>query len=343
MNTKTTLMREEILSIPDVTAKFLDASRATLAAAGAKLREKNPPFLASIARGSSDHVSAFLKYSSELTAGIPVASLGPSVASIYGVKLKLGSAATLSISQSGKSPDIVSMTNAARESGALTIAITNVIESDLARASDFAIDILAGPERSVAATKSFVSSAVAGLALIGHWTEDSKLLAAIDDLPAVLAKAVACDWSAFAGAVTDENSLFVLGRGPSLAIANEMALKFKETSAVHAEAFSAAEVMHGPKAIVGEGFPILVLAARDAAENSLVDAANRLADQGAAVFLTSSKPSHATALPFVATSHPLTDPLALLVSFYAFVESFARSRGLNPDEPPHLRKVTETL
>lgn len=343
MNTKTTLMREEILSIPDVTAKFLDASRDTLAAAGAKLREKNPPFLASIARGSSDHVSAFLKYSSELTAGIPVASLGPSVASIYGVKLKLGSAATLSISQSGKSPDIVSMTNAARESGALTIAITNVIESDLARASDFAIDILAGPERSVAATKSFVSSAVAGLALIGHWTEDKKLLAAIDELPAALAKAVACDWSAFAGAVTNENSLFVLGRGPSLAIANEMALKFKETSAVHAEAFSAAEVMHGPKAIVGEGFPILVLAARDAAEDLLVDAANRLADQGAAVFLTSSKPSKATALPFVATSHPLTDPLALLVSFYAFVESFARSRGLNPDEPPHLRKVTETL
>ncbi len=343
MNTKTTLMREEILSIPDVTAKFLDASRATLAAAGAKLREKNPPFLASIARGSSDHVSAFLKYSSELTAGIPVASLGPSVASIYGVKLKLGSAATLSISQSGKSPDIVSMTNAARESGALTIAITNVIQSDLARASDFAIDILAGPERSVAATKSFVSSAVAGLALIGHWTEDDQLLAAIDDLPAALAKAVACDWSAFAGAVTDENSLFVLGRGPSLAIANEMALKFKETSAVHAEAFSAAEVMHGPKAIVGKGFPILVLAARDAAEDSLVDAANRLADQGAAVFLTSSKSSKATALPFVATSHPLTDPLALLVSFYAFVESFARSRRLNPDEPPHLRKVTETL
>ncbi|WP_457299254.1 SIS domain-containing protein [Phyllobacterium sp. P5_D12] len=336
-------MREEILSIPDVTAKFLDASRATLAAAGAKLREKNPPFLASIARGSSDHVSAFLKYSSELTAGIPVASLGPSVASIYGVKLKLGSAATLSISQSGKSPDIVSMTNAARESGALTIAITNVIQSDLARASDFAIDILAGPERSVAATKSFVSSAVAGLALIGHWTEDDQLLAAIDDLPAALAKAVACDWSAFAGAVTDENSLFVLGRGPSLAIANEMALKFKETSAVHAEAFSAAEVMHGPKAIVGKGFPILVLAARDAAEDSLVDAANRLADQGAAVFLTSSKSSKATALPFVATSHPLTDPLALLVSFYAFVESFARSRRLNPDEPPHLRKVTETL
>lgn len=340
---KTTLMREEILSIPDVTTRFLDSSRVTLAAAGAKLREKNPPFLASIARGSSDHVTAFLKYSSELTAGIPVASLGPSVASIYGVTLKLGSAATLSISQSGKSPDIVSMTKAARDSGALTIAITNVIDSDLASASDLPIDILAGPERSVAATKSFVSSAVAGLALIGHWTNDQKLLAAIDDLPSAMAKAVTCDWSPFAAALENENSLFILGRGPSLAISNEIALKFKETSGVHAESYSAAEVMHGPKAIVGKGFPVLVLAARDAAEASLIDAADRLAEQGAAVFLTSNKPSQATALPFVATSHPLTDPLALLVSFYAFVEEFARSRGFNPDEPPHLRKVTETI
>ena len=339
----TTLMREEILSIPDVTTRFLDGSRATLAAAGAKLREKNPPFLASIARGSSDHVTAFLKYSSELTAGIPVASLGPSVASIYGVTLKLGSAATLSISQSGKSPDIVSMTRAARESGALTVAITNVIDSDLARTSDLPIDILAGPERSVAATKSFISSAVAGLALIGHWTNDSKLLAAIDDLPAAMAKAIDCDWSPFAAALENENSLFVLGRGPSLAISNEIALKFKETSGVHAESYSAAEVMHGPKAIVGAGFPVLVLASRDAAEPSLVDAADRLADQGASVFLTSDRTSKATALPFIATSHPLTDPLALLVSFYAFVEGFARSCGLNPDEPPHLRKVTETI
>ncbi len=344
MTTKTTtLMREEILSIPAVTERFLKSSRETLAAAGAKLREKNPPFLASIARGSSDHVCSFLKYSSELTAGVPVASLGPSVASIYGVTLKLAEAATLSISQSGKSPDIVSMTRAASESGALTIAITNVINSDLANASDFPIDILAGPERSVAATKSFVNSAVAGLALIGHWTEDKKLLTAIDALPDALAKAVECDWSPFAGALKDENSLFVLGRGPSLAISNEVALKFKETSGVHAESYSGAEVMHGPKAIVGKGFPVLVLAARDAAEDSLVEAANRLAEQGAAVFLTSSKPSKATALPFVATSHPLTDPLALLVSFYAFVEGFARSRGLNPDEPPHLRKVTETI
>ncbi|MGH7005334.1 MAG: SIS domain-containing protein [Alphaproteobacteria bacterium] len=336
-------MRDEILSIPDVTTRFLDASRATLAAAGARLREKNPPFLASIARGSSDHVTAFLKYSSELTAGIPVASLGPSVASIYGASLKLGSAATLSISQSGKSPDIVSMTRAARASGALTIAITNVIDSELAEASDLAIDILAGPERSVAATKSFVSSAVAGLALIGHWTQDRRLLAAIDALPDAMARAVACDWSPFAHALKDEASLFVLGRGPSLAISNEVALKFKETSGVHAESYSAAEVMHGPKAIVGKDFPILVLAARDAAEGSLVEAADRLAEQGAAVFITSDRPSRASALPFIATSHPLTDPLALLVSFYAFVEGFARSRGLNPDEPPHLRKVTETL
>ncbi|MCO4315928.1 SIS domain-containing protein [Phyllobacterium sp. 21LDTY02-6] len=336
-------MREEILSIPDVATRFLDQSRGMLASVGAELRRKNPPFMASIARGSSDHAAAFLKYASELTAGVPVASLGPSVASIYGVSLKLGQAATLSISQSGKSPDIVSMTRAARQSGALTIAITNAIDSDLARTSEYPIDILAGPERSVAATKSFVSSAIAGLALIAHWTENDDLLAAIDALPAALAKALACDWSPFAAALKDETSLFVLGRGPSLAISNEIALKFKETSGVHAESYSAAEVMHGPKAIVGKDFPILVLASRDAAEASIAEAADRLAEQGAAVFITSDKAASARTLPFVTTAHPLTDPLAALVSFYAFVEAFARSRGHNPDQPPHLRKVTETL
>ena len=135
----------------------------------------------------------------------------------------------------------------------------------------------------------------------------------------------------------------MLGRGPSLAIASEVALKFKETSSIHAEAYSAAEVLHGPSAIVGGGFPVLVLSTDDAARTSLLEAANRLTGQGGAVFVTTDQPTSAKTLPFIRTGHHLTDPLALLVSFYMFVESFARHRGFNPDQPPHLRKVTETL
>ena len=168
------------------------------------------------------------------------------------------------------------------------------------------------------------------------------LRSALAALPGQLEAARNCDWSALCEATDGHESLFILGRGPSLAIAGEAALKFKETSSVHAEAYSSAEVMHGPVSIVGGGFPVLALAARDAAEHSIVGAADELTAKGASVFVTSDAAATARQLPFTATGHTLTDPLALIVSFYAFIEAFARRRGLDPDHPTHLRKVTET-
>jgi glucosamine--fructose-6-phosphate aminotransferase (isomerizing) len=338
-----THMRREIEEIPQAAARLLDGSGATLAAAGRDIAARDPHFLMTVARGSSDHVAAFMKYSVELTAGLAVASVGPSIASIYGARLKLAGSACLAISQSGKSPDIVAMAESARAGGALTIALTNTAGSPLAAACDHAIDIAAGPERSVAATKTFVNSAVAALALMAHATRDDTLLAALKALPGQFEQAIAADWMALAAALEGDQSLFVLGRGPSSAIAAEVALKFKETCAMHAEAYSAAEVMHGPLALVGPGFPVLTLAARDAAEPSLAEAADGLAGRGADVFVTSALAKAAHQLPHIATGHPLTDPLALIVSFYAFVEAFARHRGLDPDAPRNLRKVTETV
>jgi glucosamine--fructose-6-phosphate aminotransferase (isomerizing) len=343
-----THMRREILEIPDAAARLLDASGGALASAGKALRDLSPRVVTTVARGSSDHAASFLKYATELTAGVPVASLGPSIASIYHAKLKLDGAACLTISQSGKSPDIVAMAQAARAGGALTIAITNTAGSPLAEASDHAIDMRAGEEKSVAATKSFVNSAVAGLLVLAHWTDDRDLLAALHDLPRHFQTAIGCDWIGIADALSrdgpgGETSLFILGRGPSAAIANEAALKFKETCSMHAEAYSAAEVMHGPLALVGPGFPVVALAARDASEPSMVEAADLLAGKGASVFITSALASKARMEPHAATGHPLTDPLTLIVSFYAFVEAFARHRGLDPDQPPNLRKVTETV
>ena len=338
-----TFMRQEILEIPEAAARLLDASDGALAAAGRQLRALSPKVVATVARGSSDHAASFLKYAIELSAGVPVASLGPSIASIYGAKMKLDGAACLTISQSGKSPDIVAMAQAARAGGALTIAITNTAGSPLAQASDHSIDVLAGLEKSVAATKSFVNSALAGLLLLAHWTDDRDLLAALRRLPESFSEAVGCDWMPVAGALTGENSLYFLGRGPSAAIANEAALTFKETCSMHAQAYSAAEVMHGPLALIGPGFPVVALAARDASEPSMAATADLLTGKGASVFVTSRLAQKAEILPHAATGHPLTDPLALIVSFYAFVEAFARQRGLNPDQPQNLRKVTETI
>ena len=343
MTNNATHMRIEIEEIPEAARRLLSGSADALLQAGLALRQLQPVMVATIARGSSDHAAAYLKYAIELVAGVPVASIGPSVMSIYGRELHLESCAAIAISQSGKSPDIVAMTESAKRNGALTIALTNTAGSPLAAASDLAVDLAAGPEKSVAATKSFVSSVVAGLAILAHWVNDPTLLAAIRALPESLAEAVALDWSPFLGALGERDSLYVLGGGPALAIAEEAALKFKETCGIHAEAYSAAEVLHGPARIVEAGFPVLALAARDAGEAGVAEIADRLARQGASAYATTTRVALAQRLPHVETGHPITDPLALIVSFYAFVEMLARHRGFDPDNPPHLKKVTETL
>jgi glucosamine--fructose-6-phosphate aminotransferase (isomerizing) len=335
-------MRREIEEIPAAVARLLETQRQPLADAGAALKAATPAMIATIARGSSDHAAAFLKYTIELTAGIPVASIGPSIASVYGRGVALKGSAAIAISQSGKSPDIVAMAQSAKDSGATVIALTNTPGSPLAAASTIAIDLAAGEEKSVAATKSFVNSVAAGLAIVGHATGNDALLRALTELPSHLETAISCDWTPLADVLVEGRSFYVLGRGPSLAIAQEAALKFKETCALHAEAYSAAEVVHGPARIVENGFPVFALTAADAAEQSVADVVDRLAGQGARTFITSPKSKAGTALPTAAIAEPITGTLALIVSFYAFVEALSRRRGFDPDRPPHLKKVTET-
>jgi glucosamine--fructose-6-phosphate aminotransferase (isomerizing) len=235
------------------------------------------------------------------------------------------------------------MEQSARRNGAYCIALTNTAGSPLAMSADVAIDLRAGAETSVAATKSFVSSIVAGLGIVGHWAGDGALLASLKALPDVFARAVTQDWTPLMAALKGRDSLYVLGRGPALAIAAEAALKFKETCGIHAEAYSAAEVLHGPARIVEAGFPVLTLASRDAGEAGVAEIADRLARQGATVFATTDLVEQRNRLPFAATGHPITDALSLIVSFYAFVEMLSRHRGFDPDHPPHLKKVTETV
>ncbi|NSZ19354.1 SIS domain-containing protein [Agrobacterium vitis] len=338
----TTTMRQEINEIPQAVSRLLSDSRESLEQAGAALRKRDPAVLVTIARGSSDHAAHFLKYAVELELGIVVASLGPSLASIYQAPLKLDRAAALAISQSGASPDLVALAKSAVAGGATTISLLNTISSPLAAASDIAIDIQAGPEIAVAATKSFVNSIVAGLSLISAWSDNARLAAAVEALPTHLEKALALDWSSLVEVLKDADSLYMLGRGPTLAIACEAALKCKETSELHAEAYSSAEVLHGPVSLVSANFPIIAFAARDKAEASIAATANGLAAKNASVFLTSSLAKESNHLPFIETGHPLTDALALIVPYYGMVESLSRARGLDPDKPAALKKVTET-
>jgi glutamine---fructose-6-phosphate transaminase (isomerizing) len=335
------LMADEIREIPDAVARLL-ADPAPVRAAADAARRLNPALICTVARGSSDHACTYLSYAAQLTLGLPVASVGPSVASVYARQLHLPNALCLTVSQSGQSPDIIAMAQMARAGGATTVAITNHPTSPLGQGSDHVLALHAGAERSVAATKTFVTSAVAGLWLIAEWAQDAALLSAIHALPAHLARAAMLDWAPLCAALADD-SLFALGRGPAYAMANEAALKFKEVTQIHAESYSSAEVMHGPVSIVGQGFPVLALAVADQAEAGIVAVADQIAAKGAQVFVTSDRVTHATRLDHVRTGHPLTDPLALITTFYAVVERLAVARGIDPDTPRHLKKVTETV
>ncbi|MCI2397774.1 SIS domain-containing protein [Aliiroseovarius subalbicans] len=343
MTTKTTQMRREIEEIPVAVDRLLSLGAADIARAAEAVRALDPAYVITVARGSSDHVCTYLKYATELMLGVPVASVGPSVASIYGAPLRLAGSLCVSVSQSGQSPDIVEMARAARRGDALSVAITNNAASPLAEAAHHTLNMQAGPELSVAATKTFVTSAVAGLMLLADWKGDAELAAAIRALPRALEDATAIDWPDVRAAISDEQSLFTLGRGPAWAISNEAALKFKETCQIHAESYSSAEVLHGPVSIVDEGFPVLAFAAGDAAEDALVGIADQIAGKGANVFVTSDRATQARTIAHRRTDHPLTDPISLITSFYAMVEKVATGRGIDPDTPRHLKKVTETV
>ena len=336
-------MAAEVEEIPQAAARFLDQSAVSVREAGAALQRVDPRLLVTVARGSSDHAATYFKYAVELLTGIPVASVGPSVASIYGRPMRLSGAACVGISQSGRSPDIVEMMKAASAGGALTIAITNFADAPMAQASAHCLPLQAGVEKSVAATKTFVTSVLASLSLLAEWQQDDDLKRAIAGLPDAFERALGQNWSALAGRLVRAQSLYVLGRGPGFAIANEAALKFKETCGLHAEAYSAAEVLHGPSAIVQARFPVLALGVPDAALPHVLMTAERLAAQGADVFVTGGEAKGVVTLPSLKGLHPLVAPLVLAVSFYAFIEKLAWSRGLDPDMPPHLRKVTETF
>lgn len=343
MQQQITRMRREIDEIPQAVERLLSRGQNDVSAVAEVARTLDPTFITTVARGSSDHVCTYLKYASEIVLGIPVASVGPSIASIYDSALKLDNSLCLAVSQSGKSPDILSMARNARRDGALTVALTNDADSPLAAACSHPVDIHAGPELSVAATKTFASSAVVGLWVLAEWSRDEALLAAIRALPSHLERAALINWPEVREAIGARPSLFTLGRGQALAVSNEAALKFKETCQLHAESYSSAEVLHGPVSIVEQGFPVLSFAAADAAEPALSEVADAISAKGARVFATTNKVKEAVHVEHVRTLHPLTDTLSLIVSFYSMVEAFAASRGIDPDAPRHLKKVTETV
>ena len=341
--TEPTAMAQEIRQTPQIVSRFLAAEAASLAAIGARLRALDPCVVVTCARGSSDNASAYFKYLCEILLGVPVASVGPSIASIYKAPLKLKGAAVVSVSQSGKSPDIVALQASARTSGAFAIAVVNDAASPLALGADAVIPLHAGPEASVAATKSFLMSAVALAALVAEWRQDRPLLEALKGLPAAFDAAIAADWQEPLAQLAPAGSAYIVGRGPAFPIAQEAALKLKETAMLHAEPFSAAEVMHGPLQLVHAGFPVIAFRPEDAAFEAMGGAVERLRATGGHVLVVEKGAAQPGRLKFAPSTHPLLDPIVMLASFYDMTEKLARARGHDPDRPSRLNKITATV
>ena len=336
-----TLMFQEAASASSVIAQQFEANAPLIAAAVERLKAFAPRSIVTCARGSSDHAATYAKYLFETRLGLVTSSAAPSITSIYFAKQQLEGTLYIAISQSGKSPDLLASVEQAKAGGALTLALVNVEDSPLAQMADIVIPLRAGSEKSVAATKSYLATLGAIMHLVSEWGNDDELKTALKSLPQSLAQAWENDWQAVVDGLKDARNLFVIGRGIGFGAAPEAALKLKDTCGLHAEAFTAAEVKHGPMAIVGEGFPVLLFAQQDKTLAGMDSLVEDFRARDAKVFVASE--SISGSLPVVQGAHPAIAPMLAVQSFYRMANALSIARGYNPDEPPHLRKVTETM
>jgi glutamine---fructose-6-phosphate transaminase (isomerizing) len=335
-------MAAELCEAPAAVVRQAQNLSSPLAKLVARLIRRPPDVMVTCARGSSAHAAAFAKHLIERHLGIPVAPAAPNIATVYHRRLRLKDQLFLTISQSGLSDDLIETASAARAAGALTAAIVNDPNSPLASVSEVVLPMDAGPELSVAATKTFIASLAAVLRLTAQWTGRDEIGAACDRLPRRLTEAAQLDWSEALRPLADANSLVAIGRGPTLAIAREAALKLKETCALHAEAFSSAEFRHGPIALVSSSYPIFVLAPTDQSVRDLSALIADLRRKGASVLVAEPGSDAPSRLPALAPDQPEADAICLIQSFYAFLLRLAEARGADVDRPRHLQKVTRT-
>ena len=337
------LMLEESLEAPERVAGQLAHDADLYAALGERLRKAPPPAALTIARGSSDNAAAYGAYLLTLLAGLPVASLPPSLVTLERARLTVEGHLALAVSQSGRSPDIVACLEAAHQAGAVAVALVNDAASPLADAADTVLPQRAGPERSVAATKSLITSLTALARLAVAWRPDPVLAANLERLPDRLRHAAQLGEAADPNWLDGAKHIYVLGRGPGLPIAQEVALKLKETCGLHAEAFSSAELRHGPREIVDARFAVIALALAGPGQADVLAAARELASQGANVRIVG--PAE-TGRPFLTLSADVDPRLAPIEAVQALYPLFARTAtrlGRDPDRPRTLAKVTETL
>lgn len=339
---KPSLMLQEARSAGERVAALLAHDGERYAELGHVLRRTQFSTVLTIARGSSDHASNYCSYLIMSRLGKVVASLPMSVVTLYKSPLQTRDTLAISISQSGQSPDVVEPIRYFRAGGATTVALVNDINSPLAASAEWAMPLHAGPELSVAATKSFINSMVAGARLTAHWQNDPELLDGLAALPEDLYQAANSDWSRAIEVLAPARNIMVVGRGISFPVALEAGLKFKETSALQAEAFSGAEIKHGPMALIEDGYPLLIFATRGPNQASLLQLAKEMRTRGARVLLAAPADIAERDLTLPTARIPDLDPITAIEAFYVMAAHLSKARGMDPDKPRHLSKVTKT-
>lgn len=333
MTTKKSLMFQEVSETPE-RFRVHAAAHANLYFNLAKqIRAFSPEYVYIVGRGTSDHAGVYAKYLIEVELGIPVSSAAPSVASIFGKSLDLKRALVIIISQSGRSPDVLAQAKAAKASGALCVALVNDEASPLADIADVFIPLLAGPEKAVAATKTYLCTLFSILHIVAHWKNDEKLLSLMTTLPTLMAQAQASKPQLHLDVLQNLRHCVVLGRGFGYAIAREISLKIKEICAIQAEAFSSAEFLHGPISLLNKQMTIIDISVVDESIVAHSEQIDEIKARGGKVCTLSF---------FDADTSPRFLPLLIMQRFYLDIEHIAQQMGCDPDNPVGLNKVTQT-
>ncbi|WP_035856771.1 SIS domain-containing protein [Cryptosporangium arvum] len=324
------LMAAEIGEQPEILASLLSSADA-IGEVAAAVRARAPRFVMLAARGTSDHAALYAKYLIETRLGLPAGLASPSSMTLYGSRPDLRDVLFLGVSQSGASPDLVDSLTVAGECGATTVAVTNNPASDLAAAAEFGVDVRAGVENAVAATKTYTAELLALYLLLGGSAADASAL------PAAAAATLDGGVETAAARYRFAERLVTTGRGFGYPTAREAALKLMETSYLSALAFSTADLLHGPFAMIDSGVPVIAVATPDAGGSAVAPVVARLRESGADVLVVGDD------LPVVRDGVPAElSPVLDILPLQRLARQIALDRGENPDRPRGLSKVTHT-
>jgi glucosamine--fructose-6-phosphate aminotransferase (isomerizing) len=343
-----TYLQREILDQPEGIQRLLSSETENVRHIADAIRQRPPHFAMFVARGSSDNAARYGQYIFGVTSRLPVALATPSLYTLYGAPPRLQDALVLAISQSGQSPDIVSVVKEGRRQSVNTVAITNDLQSPLASAAEHAIGLHTGKEQSVAATKTYTASLVALAMLNTLMAEDHDAFQALQRIPDFVSQVIKMASDTIKAAVRYRymEACVVLSRGYNYATAFEIALKLKELTYVLAEPYSSADFQHGPVALVERGFPVLAVVPEGALADELVDFLTQLHERGAELVVISSHPGALalaqTPLPIPSGVPEWLSPIVAVVQGQLFALGLTLAKGFDPDHPRGLHKVTLT-